>query len=101
MNGRHKLLKIYIGESISCNGKALYHEIIKRIKEQGLEDATTVLGIESYGTGKRTDPAVIEEFAYDLPVTIEVVSFEEKIKVLNNALKGMAASSIMLTVQNV
>jgi uncharacterized protein len=101
MSGKGKLLKIYIGESDRYHGEALYHAIIKKIKMEGLAGATAVLGIEGFGAGKCIHTTRIEVLAFDLPITIEVIDYEEKIDALAEHLKDMVTSGVMITVQNI
>lgn len=101
MSGKGKLLKIYIGESDRYRGEALYHAVLKKIHEMGLAGATAVRGIEGYGAGKRIHTVNIEVLAVDLPVTIEVIDYEDRINALAEVLKGMISSGVMITVQNV
>jgi PII-like signaling protein len=101
MNGKGKLLKIYIGESDRFHGEALYHAVLKKVHEFGLAGATTVKGIEGYGAGKRIHTTSIEVLAVDLPVTIEVIDYEDKINDLTEVLKDMITSGVMITMQNV
>lgn len=101
MNGGGKLLKIYIGESDRYHGEALYHAVMKKIHEMGLAGATAVKGIEGYGAGKRLHTVNIEVLSFDMPVTIEVIDYEEKIDALAEVLGGMISSGVMITMQNV
>lgn len=101
MNGKGKLLKIYIGESDRFHGEALYHAVIKQIKARGLAGATTVRGIEGYGATNRIHTTRIECLSFDLPITIEVIDYEEKIDELVDTLKDMITSGVMITMQDV
>lgn len=101
MNGKGKLLKIYIGESDRFHGEALYHAVIKQIKGRGLAGATTVRGIEGFGATKRIHTTRIECLSFDLPVTIEVIDYEEKIDELVDVLKDRITSGVMITMQDV
>lgn len=101
MNGKGKLLKVYIGESDKYRGEALYHAVLKKIHELGLAGATTVIGIEGYGAGKRIHTTNIEVLSFDLPVTIEVVDYADKIDDLVEVLKDMITSGVMITMQDV
>jgi PII-like signaling protein len=101
MNGKGKLLKIYIGESECYHHIAMYHAIIKKVKEQGMAGATTVRGIEGYGASSKIHSTRILRLSEDLPIVIEVVDYEEKINALIDVIKDMVVSGIMITMQDV
>jgi PII-like signaling protein len=67
IEGKGKLLKIFIGESDKWQHEALYHVIIKKIKENGLAGATTIRGIEGFGANSRVHTKNIEVLSQDLP----------------------------------
>jgi PII-like signaling protein len=101
MNGKGKLLKIYIGECDSYHHIAMYHAIIKKVKEQGMAGATTVRGIEGYGASSQIHSTRILRLSEDLPIVIEVVDYEEKINALVDVIKDMVVSGVMITMQDV
>lgn len=101
MTGKGKLLKIYIGESDSYHHIALYHALIEKIKKQGMAGATTVRGIEGYGAKRKIHSIRILRLSEDLPIVIEVVDMEDKIKALVESIKDMATSGMMITMQDV
>ena len=101
MSGKGKLLKIYIGESDRYHGESLYHAVIKKIKAEGLAGATVLRGIEGFGADKCIHTTRIEVLAINLPITIEVVDYEEKIDALTQKLKDMITSGVMITVQDI
>lgn len=101
MSEKGKLLKVYISESNKYHGEVLSHAVLKKIHELGLAGAATVRGIEGYGAGKRIHTVNIEVLSVDLPVTIEVVGYAEKIDALAKTLEGMIAGGVMITMQDV
>lgn len=101
MTGQWKLLKIYIGESSHHHGEPLYHAIIKRIKDLGLAGATTVRGIEGFGANSVIHHASILRLSQDLPIVIEVVDTEDKIRNLIKVLDENVTSGILMALQDV
>ena len=79
LEGRGKLLRIFIGESDTWHGKPLYQAIVERVRDEGLAGATVVRGIEGFGATSRIHTARILRLSEDLPVLIEVVDTEENI----------------------
>lgn len=77
-----KLLRIFVGESDTFHGKPLYEAIVIRARELNLAGATVVRGIMGYGANSRLHTAKILRLSEDLPMVIEIVDTEEKIKLL-------------------
>jgi PII-like signaling protein len=78
--GEGRLLRIFIGESDTHGGHALYDVIVRRARELGLAGATVWRGIEGYGAASRIHTAKILRLSEDLPIVIEIVDSEEKIR---------------------
>lgn len=101
IEGKGKMLKIYIGESDRWHGEALYHAIIKKIKEHGLAGATTIRGIEGFGANSRIHTRHIEVLSQDLPILIEVVDNEERIAEIIKIIDPMITEGLIVVVNDV
>ena len=80
ITGQGKLLRIFVGESDKIHGRALYSALVKKARELGLAGATVWRGIEGYGARSRIHTAKILRLSEDLPVIVEIVDSEEKIR---------------------
>src|SRR6266404_2346998 len=80
ISGDGKLLRIFVGDSDRCDGRSLYEAIVLKARELGLAGATVWRGIEGYGAASRIHTAKILRLSEDLPVLIEIVDTEEKIR---------------------
>jgi uncharacterized protein len=80
LEGEGKLLRIFIGETDRADGKPLYETIVTQAREQGLAGATVLRGVEGFGARSRIHTARILRLSEDLPIVIELVDTEEKIK---------------------
>lgn len=80
LEGEGKLLRIFIGESDHLKHKPLYEVIVMKAREMGLAGATVLRGVESYGANSRIHKAHLVELSRDLPLVIEIVDTEEKIR---------------------
>ncbi len=80
LEGEGKLLRIFLGESDHLDGKPLYEIIVLRAKEIGLAGATVLRGIEGFGARSRIHTAKILRLSEDLPLVIEFVDTETKIR---------------------
>ncbi len=76
------LLRIFIGESDSHKGKALYEQIVIKARELNLAGATVIRGIMGFGAHSRMHTAKVLRLSEDLPVIIEIVDTEEKLNLL-------------------
>jgi len=80
ISGSGKLLRIFVGESDRYKGRPLYEAIVHRAHELGLAGATVWRGIEGYGAASRIHTAKILRLSEDLPILIEIVDTEDKIR---------------------
>ncbi|MDD5584084.1 MAG: DUF190 domain-containing protein [Candidatus Omnitrophica bacterium] len=76
------LLRIFIGESDSYEGKALYEQIVLKAREMNLAGATVIRGIMGFGADSRMHTAKLLRLSEDLPVVIELVDTEENLNKL-------------------
>lgn len=80
MDTKYKMLRIYIGESSKYKGKNLYNFIVMKLKELGIEGVTVLRAIEGYGKTKKLYNMKILDLSSSLPIIIEAVDTDEKIK---------------------
>jgi hypothetical protein len=80
ITGQGKLLRIFVGESDRVQGRALYSALVEKARELGLAGATVWRGVEGFGARSRIHTARILRLSEDLPVIVEIVDSEEKIR---------------------
>ena len=95
LEGRGKLLRIYVGESDTWQGKPLYQAIVERARAEGLAGATVIRGIEGFGRTSRLHTARILRLSEDLPVLIEIVDTEERITAILPTLDEMIGEGLV------
>ena len=79
--GEGKLLRIFLGESDKIDHRPLYEVIVQSAKKEGLAGATVLRGVEGFGARSRViHTAKILRLSEDLPIVVELVDTEEKIK---------------------
>ena len=100
LEGKGKLLRIYIGESDTWHGKPLYQAIVERVRQEGLAGATVLRGIEGFGADSRLHTSRILRLSEDLPVVIEIVDTPEQIDRVVPILDEMVGEG-MLTLERV
>jgi hypothetical protein len=79
-NPNAKLLRIFIGESEKIGYETLYETIVFEAKKYGLSGATVTRGIMGFGANSKIHTSKLLELSSDLPIVIEIVDSEEKIK---------------------
>ncbi len=76
------LLRVFVGENDTFQGKALYEQIVLKARELNLAGATVLRGLMGFGATSRMHTAKLLRLSEDLPVVIEIVDTEEKINTL-------------------
>ena len=95
-----QLLRIFIGEAQRHDGKPLYEAIVLKARELHLAGATVLRGGLGYGHTSHLQTAKILRLSDDLPLVVEIVDSEEKIKAFLPVLDGMMASGL-ITLENI
>ncbi|MGA2231115.1 MAG: DUF190 domain-containing protein [Tepidisphaeraceae bacterium] len=94
------LLRVFIGESDKFDRKPLYQAILEKVRELGLAGATVLRGSEGFGARSIVHGAGPLVMSTDLPIVIEIVDAEEKIKLLLPHLEAMVKEG-MITMEHV
>jgi len=81
LNGEHKLLRIFIGESDFMGHKPLYVELLERARKAELAGCTVLRGIAGFGANSVVHSSTgTFKLSRDLPIIIEIVDTVEHIK---------------------
>lgn len=89
------LLRIFCGEDDRCGNQPLYEAIVLKAREQHLGGATVLRGPIGFGHSSRLHTAKILRLSEDLPMVIEIVDSEEKIRAFLPVLDGMMTSGLV------
>ena len=89
------LLRIFIGENDRHGHHPLYEAIVLKARELHLAGATVLRGPMGFGHSSRLHTAKILRLSEDLPIVIEIVDSEEKIKAFLPNLEGMTGSGLV------
>lgn len=100
LEGTGLLVRIYLGESDRWHGKPLYQAIVERLRERGLAGTTVLRGIEGFGAKQRLHSTRILSLSEDLPILIEAVDTEEKIRAVLPELDEMLTDGL-ITIERV
>jgi len=74
------LLRIFLGESDRADGRPLYEALVLKAREMGLAGATVLRGPMGFGQAARLHTTKILQLSSDLPVVIEIVDAEDRIR---------------------
>jgi PII-like signaling protein len=83
------LLRIFTRERARGDNRPLYECIVLRAREQKLAGATVLRGPLGYGGSGRLHNANILQLSDDLPVVVEIVDAEEKLRAFCRSLEGL------------
>lgn len=89
------LLRIFIGESDQHDHKPLHEAIVLKAREAHLAGATVLRGPMGFGKSSRLHTAKILRLSMDLPMIIEIVDSEEKIRAFLPLLDGMMGGGLV------
>ena len=90
------LLRIFIGEDDkSRDGRPLYEAIVLKARDVRLAGATVLRGPMGFGHTSRLHTTKILRLSEDLPLVIEIVDTEDKIKAFLPILDSMMPSGLV------
>ena len=95
IEGTGLLARIYIGESDTWHGKPLYEAIVHLLRERGLAGATVIRGIEGFGAKHHLHTTRILALTSDLPVLIEVVDQEDRLRQILPEIDAMVGDGLI------
>ncbi|MCX6121305.1 MAG: DUF190 domain-containing protein [Ignavibacteriales bacterium] len=105
LSGEGTLLRIFIGESDKVHHNSLFEAIVLSAREHGIAGTTVLRGVEGFGANSRyIHSAKLLRLSEDLPIVIEIIDTEEKIKSFMPFVNEMIESSgggAMVTLEKV
>lgn len=95
IEGRALLVRLYLGESDQHDGRPLYQAIVAFLRERGIAGATVLRGIEGFGAKAHVHTTRILQLSQDLPVLIEVVDQEDRLRAILPELDAMVGDGLI------
>ncbi|MEA2632741.1 MAG: uncharacterized protein QOE66_2960 [Chloroflexota bacterium] len=95
IEGAALLVRIYIGEADHHGGKPLYQAIVSFLRERGMAGATVLRGIEGFGANAHLHTTRLLRLSEDLPILIEVVDEEDRIRAILPELDEMVGDGLI------
>ncbi|MDG6242940.1 MAG: DUF190 domain-containing protein [Methanolobus sp.] len=93
---RTLLLRIYLSENDRYKGQNAHHAVVEFLKKEYIAGATAHHCIEGYGTHHDIHTASVLRLGTDLPVIVQAVDREEKIRRIIPKLKEILPEQLMI-----
>ncbi|WP_457598293.1 DUF190 domain-containing protein [Hydrogenimonas sp.] len=93
--GKRKLLKIYIGNEDTYEGRPLWEALLNRAKECGIAGATVIKAAAGIGAHSQLHAFNVWVLKQKLPIVVEIIDTEEKIRAFLEAADGMIAEGLV------
>jgi PII-like signaling protein len=95
IEGPALLVRLYIGEADHVGGKPAYQAIVAFLRERGIAGATVLRGIEGFGANAHLHTARLLRLSEDLPILIEAVDEEARIREILPELDTMVGDGLI------
>ena len=95
IDGPALLVRIYIGEADHHDGKPLYQTVVALLRERGVASSTVFRGIEGFGANARFHTTRLLRLSEDLPILVEVVDEEARIRAILPELDAMVGDGLI------
>jgi PII-like signaling protein len=95
IEGTGLLARIYVGESDQWHGRPLYEAVVHLLRDRGLAGATVLRGIEGFGAKQHIHTTRILSLSSDLPVLIEIVDQEDRLRAVLPDLDAMVTDGLI------
>ncbi len=100
IEGRQVLMRIFLGERDRWQHHSLTDALVELLKKEGFAGATVLHGTQGFGAHSVIHRDSILRLSEDLPVVIEVVDEEEKVRAILPALDEMLDGGL-ITIEKV
>ena len=95
LSGDQVLVRIFIGESNRWRHQPLSLALLERLRKEGFAGATVFHGTAGFGARSVLHTTQLLRLSEDLPVIVEVVDSEEKVKELIPILDEMVTDGLV------
>jgi PII-like signaling protein len=101
LNGDAVLLRIFIGSRDMHDGRNLCEVIVQKARDAGLAGATVFEGFMGYGANSTVHHAGLWRLSQDLPVVVEIVDEESKVRAFLPSLEDLLSGGGLVTLERV
>jgi PII-like signaling protein len=96
IEGRAKLMRIYVGESDRWRDRPLYRALVECMRANDIAGVTVYQGILGYGANRRIHQQKTLSLSHDLPIMPSAVDTAEKIKAFLPLLDEMVTQGFVV-----
>jgi PII-like signaling protein len=96
LQGKAKLMRIFIGEDDKWRGKPLYDAIVESLRANDIAGVTVYRGICGYGAHRRFHKEKRLSLSNDLPIMLSVVDEETKVRAYLPILEQMVGEGLVV-----
>ena len=89
------LLRIFVGEDDRSENHPLYEALVLKARELHLAGATVLRGPMGFGRSSRLHTAKILRLSEDLPIVVEIVDTEDRIRAYLNEIEPLMKSGLV------
>lgn len=89
------LLRVFLGEDDRWEGKPLHVAIVEEARRTGLAGATALRGLLGFGASSRIHSTHVLRLSDDLPLVVEIVDSEERIRGFLPKLDAMVVDGLV------
>ena len=83
------IMRIFTDENARGESRALFEEVIGMARDAGLDGATVLRGPMGFGSSSEIHSASILDLSANLPLVIEIVDSEEKLRAFLQSIAGL------------
>lgn len=96
VEGKAKLMRVYVGENDQWHGKPLYDALVEALRANDIAGVTVYRGICGYGANRRIHQHKALSISHDMPVMLSVVDTEEKLRSFVPILEQMVQQGLVV-----
>jgi PII-like signaling protein len=96
MEGKAKMMRIYIGESDQWKGKPLHQALVEAMRANDIAGVTVYRGILGYGAHRRMHKDKALHLSHDASIMLSAVDNEEKLRALLPLLDQMVEEGLVV-----
>jgi PII-like signaling protein len=83
------MMRIFTSERARGSHRALFEDIVRKARDDGLAGATVLRGPMGFGSSSHIHNANILDLSSNLPLVIEIVDSSDKLRAFYRSIEGM------------
>jgi PII-like signaling protein/nucleotide-binding universal stress UspA family protein len=97
IEGKGRMLRVFIGEDDSRDGRPVYELILERLREMDMAGATVYRGVMGFGAGHRLRTARRLPWSHDRPMVVTAVDTDAAIQRAVERVQDLVAGGLIVT----